>query len=344
MSQDKIFSIPKIILHDHLDGGLRASTVINIASEQNIDLPYQNPKELSNWFYEEFSSKNFERCFKAFDLSCAVMQTEDAIERVAFEFAEDHALQNVIYAEARFCPYFHRIKGLSYNQIVESIIKGFKKAKKKYSIETGILVCGMYHLDDKINLELAKLCTEYNEVVGFDFAGMDINGSLSKTQKQTLEFLNKNNIKITAHSGEFSTIENIVDAVKSGATRIGHACNLFATEDQQLLENTIKLLIEKHIHIESNITSNIVLGFIESFEVHPFKKMFDKGMSIALNTDDRLMMKNLTITDEYTMAYQKTNLSLDDIVTMNINAAKAAFTDRQTKEKLIEKINLYITR
>ncbi|KEI35779.1 adenosine deaminase [Allofrancisella frigidaquae] len=341
MNQNKIFSIPKVILHDHLDGGLRADTVIDIANEQNINLPQKNPQDLSRWFYEEFSSRDFERCFKAFDLSCAVMQTEDAIERVAFEFAEDHALQNVIYAEARFCPYFHREKGLSYNQIIESVIKGFEKAKKKYSIETGILVCGMYHLDDKTNLELAKLCTNYSEVVGFDFAGMDINGSLSETQMQTLEFLNKNNIKLTAHSGEFSTIENIIDAVKSGASRIGHACNLFATKDQQLLEDTVKLLIEKQIHIESNITSNIVLGFIESFEVHPFKKMFDKGISIALNTDDRLMMQNLTITDEYTMACQKTNLSLDDIITMNINAAKAAFTNKQTKENLIEKINSY---
>ena len=338
MVKDKINRFPKVLLHDHLDGGLRVSTIIELAKAGNIQLPYQDEESLQDWFYKEFSSKDFDKCFKSFEISGAVMQSAKNIERVAFEFAEDHARDNVIYAEARFCPYFHCSQGLSYDEIIESIGKGFVRAKEQYGIETGILVCGMYHLDDEINLEMAKLCVKHKMAVGYDFAGMDINGNLSSTQPKTIEFLNQNSINLTAHSGEFSSIENIIDAIESGAKRLGHACNLFKTTDKNLLERTIALIKENDIHIESNPTSNIALGIIKDFKSHPYKKMQNSGISIALNTDDRLMLKALTLSDEYYNAYQQNKLSLADMVTMNINAANAAFAEPTIKQKMINTI------
>ena len=167
---------------------------------------------------------------------------------------------------------------------------------------------------------------------------MDTNGNLSSTQSKTIEFLNKKNINLTAHSGEFSNTENILDAINNGAKRLGHACNLFGTSDEELLEKTISLIKEKNIHIESNPSSNIALGIINDFKTHPYKKMYDAGLSIALNTDDRLMLNALTLTDEYFNAHQENKLSLVDMVTMNINAANAAFMEPQIKEEIIKAI------
>ncbi|MFT5950623.1 MAG: adenosine deaminase [Francisella sp.] len=338
MIKDKIHKLPKVLLHDHLDGGLRVNTIIELAKADNVKLPYQDEANLQNWFYKEFSSKDFDKCFKSFDISGAVMQSAKNIERVAFESAEDHAKDNVIYAEARFCPYFHLSQGLNYNEIIESISSGFERAKEQYGIETGILICGMYHLDDATNLEMAKLCTKHKKIVGYYFAGMDIRGNLSSTQSKIIEFLNKNNIKFTAHSGEFSNIDNIIDAINNGAKRLGHACNLLKTEDENILEKTICLIKEKNIHIESNPSSNIALGIIDDFKNHPYKKMYDMEISIALNTDDRLMLKNLSLTDEYFNAHRENYLSLTDMVTMNINAANSAFTEPHLKQKIIKTI------
>ncbi len=338
MIKNKIKKMPKVLLHDHLDGGLRVGTIIELSKVNNIELPYQNGNSLQNWFYEEFSSKDFGKCFQSFDISCAVMQTADNIERVAFEFAEDHAKDHVIYAEARFCPYFHIFQGLSYDKMIESISRGFEKAEQQYNIHLGILVCGMYHLDDIINLEMAKLCTKHKKVVGYDFAGMDTNGNLSNTQSKTIKFLNKNNINLTAHTGEFSNINNIIDAIHNGTKRLGHACNLLKTEDQNLLEETISLIKEKNIHIESNPSSNIALGIMDSFKSHPYKKMYDMGLNIAINTDDRLMLKDLSLTGEYLNAHIENGLSLEDIIIMNTNAANAAFAEPHIKQKIIQTI------
>lgn len=335
--RDKISSIPKVVLHDHLDGGVRANTIIDLAKRYDIALPCSITKELSEWFYKQFTSKDFDKCFKAFDVACAVMQTEDALERVAFEFAEDHALDNVIYAEARFCPHFHTQNGLTYSQIIKSIERGFDKAKQQYGIETGLLICGLYHFDDQTNTDMAKLCLEHDVVVGYDLAGMDTNGSLSKTAK----FLKDNNINLTIHSGEFSAIENIKDCILNGAKRIGHACNLYRTTDMDLLREVVAMIIDKNIHIESNVSSNLALGLVDSFENHPYQRMLGDGISVALNTDDRLMLNGLTLSDEYYEAHLKNDLSYSDIVIMNLNAAKAAFASEQVKENMVEKLTTF---
>lgn len=331
--RDKIFSIPKVVLHDHLDGGLRVDTIIELAAKHNIKLPKYTSAELLEWFYGEFSSKDFNRCFAAFNIAGAVMQTKEGLERVAFEFVEDHALDNVIYVEARFCPYFHRNQDLSYAEIIESISAGFARAKQKYDIEAGILVCGMYNLSDDINLELAELCTKYSQIVGYDVAGMDIAGDVSKVLPRTLEFLRNNNVKFTVHSGEFSSISNIKASILSGASRIGHGCNLYKTKDLDLLREVIALLIDRNIHIESNVSSNVALGIVDSFENHSYQRMLADNISIALNTDDRLMLRNITMTDEYYNAYLKNNLSFANMVIMNLNAARAAFINDDSKQK-----------
>ncbi|AIT08865.1 alkaline phosphatase [Candidatus Francisella endociliophora] len=341
MLKKDILSIPKVVLHDHLDGGLRSQTIIELADNYNISLPEKNSQKLLEWFSEEFSSKDFDKCFDSFNVACSVMQTVEAIERVAFEFAEDHALENVIYVEARFCPFFHREKGLSYDQIIESIAKGFSRAKQKYDIETGILVCGMYHFTDDTNLELAKLCLKHNEIVGYDFAGMDLNGSVSTAHPKTISFLQENNIDFTIHSGEFSNIQNIKDSILTGAKRIGHACNLYKTVDNDLLREVVGLLIDKNVHIESNVSSNLALGIVDSFENHPYQRMFGDNINVALNTDDRLMLNNISITDEYYSAHLKNNLSFSSMVIMNLNAAKAAFIKGDKKEKIVTKVKAF---
>ncbi|RUS70078.1 hypothetical protein EGW08_022170, partial [Elysia chlorotica] len=341
--RDEILAIPKVVLHDHLDAGLRVATIIDIAKKDGIELPHMSHKDLSQWFFQEFSSKNLKRCFRTFDVAGSVMQTKETLERVAYEFVEDHAQQNVIYVEARFCPYFHTSCGLNYDDIIKSVIKGFDRAKEKYTnIETGIIVCGMYHLSDDTNVQIAEICNKYQEVVGFDFAGIDNNGMLSDLQPKCLKFLNENNIPFTAHSGEFSGIANIIDTIEQGATRIGHACNLYNEKDSDLLQKAVSLFMTKKIHVEINVSSSIAMGLTSSSSSHhPFRQLYAMGINCALNTDDRLMLGDWSITDEYTKACNVGGLSVRDVIKMNLNAAQSAFINDDIKENLIKKIKEY---
>jgi adenosine deaminase len=335
---DDIRQIPKVLLHDHLDGGIRAQTIIDLAYEMNIALPENNAAKLSQWFYTESTAHDLKRCLDSFSVSCSVMQTENALERIAYETVADLAADGIVYFETRFCPTLHTQKGLTYLQIINSVICGLEKGKKDFDVEYGLLLCGMYNFSDEINLQIAEICYEYlgHGVVGFDFAGAETESSLDK-QSKTLAFLQKKHIPLTVHSGEVAGLKPIINAINIGAKRIGHGCMLFKDTNTELIDKTIQQIIKQNIHIEINILSNIGTGAIENLCSHPVKKFLDAGVSVALNTDDRLMFNN-TLSSEYYGLANLYNMGIADIKQMNINAIKASFASLVIKNKIHDKI------
>src|SRR3972149_2773743 len=171
---DLIRLLPKVLLHDHLDGGVRSSTVIDLAKEHEYKkLPTTNARELETWFHRGATRGSLPLFLEGFDHTCGVMQTEDALERVAYEMMEDMHRDGVIYVETRFAPIFHQQKGLHLETVVRSVLKGLERGKKDFGVEFGLILCAMRNMKPAISMEIAELAVDFRQqgVVGFDLAG-----------------------------------------------------------------------------------------------------------------------------------------------------------------------------
>lgn len=337
----EIQRLPKVQLHDHLDGGVRPQTIIDLAKQDSITLPCATADELAKWFYVESTAKDLYRCLDAFATSCSVMQTEIGLELVAYEMMEDMFKDNIRYIETRFCPYFHRSQGLSDAQIMDSVLRGLERGRQDFKIEFGVLICGIRNFADNVNLEMAQIACAYfgRGVVGFDFAGADLGFPLAN-QSKTLELLKQHNIPLTVHAGEAADLNAVIEALDFGALRIGHACNFYANpEHAELFAAVEQRILDHKIHIEVNLSSNLGTGVVESLAAHPVKTFLDKGFSIALNTDDRLMFNN-TLSEEYFMLMEHYQLSLDVFRQMNQHAMNASFASAEVKAKVLRDLRL----
>ncbi|HBM16811.1 MAG TPA: adenosine deaminase [Lentisphaeria bacterium] len=334
-----IINLPKVLLHDHLDGGIRAQTVIDLANEMNVLLPENSAQKLSQWFYAEIASKDFQRGLAIFAITCSVMQTEAALERVAYETISDAAKDNIIYIETRFCPHLHIQKGLTYKQVIDSVIRGLNRGRQEFGVEYGVLLCGIRNFKDEINLQIAQICFDYlgHGVIGYDFAGADIGFPLSNHPK-TLSLLKYHHIPLTVYAGEAAGIDAIIEALDIGAMRIGHACTIFNNDNQSLIEETLQRIKNEQVHIEINISSNIAIGSVVDFASHPVKKLFDRGINLALNTDDRLLLNN-TLSGEYYTLTENYGLGLKDIMKMNNNAMQSSFAAKDIKDAILRKLS-----
>ncbi|MCC2644677.1 MAG: add [Burkholderiales bacterium] len=336
---DFINKIPKILLHEHLDGAVRAGTIIDIAKQNNIDLPAYETVALSKWFIEQSNQKDLHKCLAAFAVSSSVMQDKNSIRRVAYEFIEDMYLDGIIYAEVRFCPFILTKNGLTMDEVIISVLDGLNQGKLKYGVEYGLLVCGIRNFAAEINFELVKLTHKYinDGVVGYDFAGAELNYPLSKSV-DTIRYLNDNGIPFTAHAGEEAPCAYILEAINLGAKRLGHCAKIFDRLQASTAEicQSLEGIRKNNIHIEINISSNIATG-AGDISSHPFISLFNHGISVALNTDDRLMFGN-TLSYEYDYVCNMYNLSFADIKQMNINAANSSFASQETKNKILNKL------
>ncbi len=343
LDQNYINKMPKVLLHEHLDGSIRPQTIIDIALENNINLPVYNKYELAKWFIEQSTQKDLNKCLAAFAVSCSVMQDAKSIERIAFEFIEDMHVDGVIYAEVRFCPQLHINNGLSLDGVMEAVINGLNRGKAKFGVEFGILVCGIRNFAANVNFEMARLAHRFlnKGVVGYDFAGADLNFPLVD-QIITINYLKEHDIPFTVHTGEAAPCDYILEAIKLGADRLGHCAKIFASEISSIndIDEALNLIKQNNIHVEVNFTSNISTG-VSTKEDHPFINLFNQGINVALNTDDRLMFGN-SLSSEYQMVSSYYGLSYEDIKSMNINAARSSFASSVTKKYVEDKINKFI--
>lgn len=330
-TEEIIRNVPKVLLHDHLDGGLRPQTIIELAKDIKYNkLPTTDPEELRVWFHSGANKGNLVEYLQGFEHTCAVMQTKEALFRVAYEMMEDMKNDGVCYVETRFAPVFHTQKGLYYEDILNAVLEGLEKGKQDFGVGYGLILCGMRNM--KNTLEIAELAVNFRRygVVGFDLAGEE-GGYPPKKHLEAFQFIKQKNFNITIHAGEAFGKESIWQAIQiCGAHRIGHATRLI--EDIVLdkdgnvmaLGDLAQYILDTRLPLEINLLSNVHTGAVDKLENHPFIKLYKEKFRVFLNTDDRLM-SDTTLTKEYLIASEMFGLNLDDIEKLNINAMKSSF-------------------
>jgi adenosine deaminase len=323
-------SLPKVLLHEHLDGVLRPATVIELAkSVQYGQLPTQDPEDLARWFHQGANQGSLPKYLQGFAHTIAVMQTEEALERVAYEQAEDLSGDGVVYFETRFAPIFHTRKRLTHQQIVSAVLKGLERGRKDFGIRSGLIICAMRNMD--VSLEMAELAVDFRQrgVVGFDLAGEE-GGFPPKKHVDAFHYIQRQNFNITIHAGEGFGKESIWQAIQyCGAHRIGHGTRLI--EDIAVADGkTVKLgdlaqyVLDKRIPLEICLLSNVHTGAARSLAEHPFKVLYQEKFRVTLNTDNRLM-SDTTMSKEFEAARDAFGLSIEDFEKITINAMKSAF-------------------
>ncbi|HEV2351492.1 MAG TPA: adenosine deaminase [Terriglobia bacterium] len=340
LDESTLRALPKVLLHEHLDGVLRPQTIIDLAKEiKYTKLPTLDAPALAEWFFHGANTGSLAEYLKGFTHTIAVMQTEEALERVAYEQVEDLKNDGVVYFETRFAPVFHTKKGLTHQRVVTAVLKGLERGRKDFGIPSGLLICAMRNMN--VSLEMAELAVDFRErgVVGFDLAGEE-GGYPPKKHVDAFHFIQRKNFNITIHAGEGYGKESIWQAIQyCGAHRIGHGTRLIediAVADGKVVKlgDLAQYVLDKRIPLEICLNSNVHTGATASLAQHPFKILYAEKFRVTLNTDNRLM-SNTTMTREFQSAAETYGLTLDDFEKITINAMKSAFIPYHKRIQLI---------
>ena len=332
---DLILRAPKVLLHDHLDGGLRPATVIELA--QDIDyqgLPVQDSAGLAAWFSEAASSGSLERYLETFRHTVGVTQTAAALHRVAFECAVDLAADGVVYAEIRYAPELHVERGLTLEEIVEAVLAGFSDGEREVAstgrrIRIGVLLTAMRTAMH--SRKIAELAVQYRDkcVVGFDIAGAEA-GFPPTRHLDAFEYLRRENAHFTIHAGEGFGLPSIWEAIQwCGADRLGHGVRIvdditIASDGEASLGRLAAYVRDRRIPLEMCPTSNVQTGAAPSIAEHPIGLLRRLGFRVTVNTDNRLM-SGTSMTREMELLSEAFGYGLDDLQWFTINAMKSAF-------------------
>jgi adenosine deaminase len=344
MALDETFirSLPKVLLHDHLDGGLRPETIVELARDQQYELPTTDASALAEWFHRGAKRGSLPLFLEGFAHTVGVMQTADALERVAYEMLADMRDDGVVYVETRFAPLLHTHKGLHSDEVVTAVLKGLERGNRDFGVEYGAILCAMRNTQR--SLEVAELAVDFRErgVVGFDLAGEE-GGFPPKKHIDAFHYIQRENFNITIHAGEAFGKESIWQAIQwCGAHRVGHATRLIEDIglDRHDPTQIVKMgylaqyILDKRIPLEICLSSNVDTGAIDSIERHPFGMYYRYGFRVSLNTDDRLM-SDTTMTREFAVAHRVFNLGIADLEKVTINAMKSAFIPHKRRLQLI---------
>ncbi|MBO8186832.1 adenosine deaminase [Streptomyces spirodelae] len=334
-TREQIRRAPKVLLHDHLDGGLRPATIVELARETGYDaLPETDAERLEVWFRESADSGSLERYLETFTHTVGVLQTRDALFRVAAECAEDLAADGVVYAEIRYAPEQHLLGGLTLEQVVEAVDEGFREGERRARaggnrIRVGALLTAMRHAARA--LEIAELANRYRDlgVVGFDIAGAEA-GHPPTRHLDAFEYLKRENNHFTIHAGEAFGLPSIWQALQwCGADRLGHGVRII--DDIQVAEDgTVKLgrlasyVRDKRIPLELCPTSNLQTGAAPSYAEHPIGLLRRLHFRTTVNTDNRLM-SGTSMSNEFEQLVHTFGYTLDDMQWFTVNAMKSAF-------------------
>jgi len=316
--------LPKVLLHDHLDGGLRPETIIEIAQETGYEgLPTYKTSELALWFKEACDSGSLVRYLETFEHTIAVMQREADVVRVAKEAVIDLANDGVIYAEIRVAPEHFTKKGMQLAQVVEAMLEGYRQGETQTGLKVGTILCGMRNLNK--SQEVAELVVKYRDqgVVSFDIAGPE-KGFAPTLQKDTFDYLRRHEIPFTIHAGEADGPESIDLAINAcGAKRIGHGVRII----EDLPDGRIaKQVLEEQIHLEVAPSSNLQTGIADTYAHHPINRLFELGFNVGINTDNRLM-SDTSMSKEFSECSEAFGWGLAEFRELTLNAMNAAFID-----------------
>ncbi|MDN5683155.1 adenosine deaminase [Corynebacterium glyciniphilum] len=345
---DVVRRLPKVELHDHLDGGLRPQTIIDIAAETGYDgLPTTDATELEKWFFDAANSGDLPTYLTTFDHTTAVMQTRDSLVRVTREAVEDLAADGVCYAELRFAPEQHQAKGLTLQEVVDATVQGVKEGERVVSerggrIHVRLLMCAMRHADRAA--EIAQLTVDNHGehtpgegyVVGFDIAGAE-DGFPPSNHVEAFRILRENLVPVTVHAGEAAGVESIADGLRQGAVRIGHGVRIYEDLDATMngieLGEVAKFIRDRRIPLEICPTSNTQTGVCDTVADHPFNLLYELGFTCTVNTDNRLV-SGCTMTGEMLALAENFDLEYWQFLELTTNALDNAFCDQPLRESL----------
>ena len=332
LTRELIGRLPKAELHLHFDGSLRPSTMIELADRAGVSLPTKDPTELKRHMLAS-DVHNLEEYLELFGFTIAVLQTPEAIERVAYEIVEDAAADSVRYFEIRYCPALSTRAGLTLAQVLEAQFRGLQRGERDFGVKSRIINCALRSLDPQISVDIAQCSVEFRDrgVVGFDLAGAEA-GHPPGAHGKAFDIAARGCLGITVHAGEAAGPESIAEAVhRCHADRIGHGTRL--REDPRL-QNYLR---DRRTCIETNITSNLQTRVVSRASAHPVRGYFDAGLAVTLCTDNWLMC-GVSLSDEYWLAHQELGFSRREIDQMIQSAFAHAFLPWPERQALLTDI------
>jgi len=349
LTLDAIKAVPKVLLHDHLDGGLRPATVIELSDSIGHRLPNTDPASLHAYFIAGAEAKDLLQYLDTFQHTLAVMQTAEMIERVAFECAIDLANDGVVYAEVRFAPELHTQSGLSLDAIVEAVLTGFRRGETDAtaagrSIVVNAILCAMR--TEHRSLEIAELAVRARrrdgKVVGFDLAGAET-GFPPSMHADALALARRELMNITLHASEPPDLELISDALAHGTHRIGHGVRLqsditwHGDGTPARIGPVARHILDRQIPLEMAPTCHVQIGAVGSMAEHPFDRFRRMGIAVTVNTDNRLM-SNVSVSSELHALARTFGWGWDEVAEVVINGMAAAFAPYEERQRLLRDV------
>lgn len=324
-------NLPKIELHCHLDGSVRPQTIIDIAKEENIEIPSHELSEIENMVKVPFNCDSLVEYLKRFDLPNRVMQSKESLKRITFELLEDASSENLKYMEIRFAPLLHTLNGLSVSGVIESILDGIKKAEEKYPIKANLILGCMrtMTLDDAIYVVEEGKKFLNKGVVAVDLCGAE-NEGFAIEFKEAIDLARSFGYRVTIHAGEAASGVNVLEAVEIlKAERIGHGIGI------RDVKEAYEIVKNKNIVLEMCPTSNVQTKAVNSYEDHPFYKFYKDGLKVTLNTDNRTV-SNINLTKEFNTVDSVFEMSEEDYKALYLVSVDSTFADDNTKQWLRE--------
>ncbi|MTV27106.1 adenosine deaminase [Nitriliruptoraceae bacterium ZYF776] len=334
--RDRVLRAPKVLLHDHLDGGLRPATVLELADEIGHELPTTDETELTAWFFQGGRGADLVRYLEAFSHTVALLQTAPALQRVARECAEDLAADGVVHAEIRFAPELSTREGLSIDEVIEACLDGF--AAGPGTIGTRMIVCGMRQEDRAGEAFAAAARFRDRGVVAVDLAGPE-DGFPASRHAGALRQAREDGLGLTLHAGEAAGPESIADALDQGAHRIGHGVRIvedLGPDDEP--GPVARRVLLGSVPLEVCPVSNVHTGISPDIASHPVDRLRRAGFAVTISTDNRLM-SGTSATDELHGLTEAFGYDLDDLRALTHAAASAAFLGSTERAELRDRID-----
>lgn len=321
-------SLPKALLHEHLDGGLRPRTLLELCDLRGVAVPAGNAEGLARWMHDNANSGSLERYLRGFAITLAAMASEQACERVAYEAAEDARADGCVLAEFRMAPLLLEQYGLTGDAVVEAVLAGLERSE----LRCGLIVCGMRTDNPADTIRSAHLAARYRDrgVVGFDLAGAE-RYFPPRDHAESMAIAREAGLPLTCHAGESDGGERVLEAAGLGARRIGHGINIVRGATPGQTRDWVESAREMGLHFEVCPSSNVHTGAADSLEEHPIREMIEAGLSVSCSTDNRLMSA-VTLSEELEALHARTRLTLAQLRDLMRAAVDASFLPQSERE------------
>jgi adenosine deaminase len=319
LTRELIGRLPKAELHVHLDGSLRPETMVELARKAKVALPSYEAEPLRRFMLVD-DAADLQDYLDRFDLTIPLLQTPEAVERVAYEMVEDAARDNVRYVEVRYCPHLSRRQGMTLDEVMQAELRGLARGERDFGVVARVINCSLRHYEPAVSVEIAECSVAFRDqgVVAFDLAGGEA-GRPPGNHRAAFDVAARGLLGVTVHAGEAAGAQSIAEAVHlCHANRIGHGTRLYENPDLQAY------IRDRQILLEANITSNVQTRAVRRASEHPVRAYFDAGLNVTLCTDGWLMA-GVSLSDEYWLAHTDLGFSREEIDQLILNGFAGAF-------------------